>query len=55
MQKLPELMRFYKAVPASGQFFLENTPLLPLSHASLYKSLEHKALLWKTLCQMLKK
>jgi hypothetical protein len=49
MEKLPELMRFYK--PESlGKF-----PLLTLSPASVYKALEHKALLWKTLCQMLKK
>jgi hypothetical protein len=55
IQKLPELMRFYKAVPAHSQFFLNQTPLLILSPALVYKSLEHKALLWKTLCQMLKK
>ncbi len=55
MQQCPEFMRLYQSVPASAQFFLDKTPLLPLSHASLYKSLEHKALLWKTLCQMLKK
>jgi hypothetical protein len=55
MQKLPELMRFYKSVPASAQFFLDKTPLLVLSSSTVYKSLEHKALLWKTLCQLLKK
>ena len=55
MQKFPELMRHYKSTPANAQFFLDQTPLLPLSSASIYKSLEHKALLWKTLCQMLKK
>jgi hypothetical protein len=55
MQKFPELMRHYKSTPASAQFFLDQTPLLPLSSALVYKSLEHKALLWKTLCQMLKK
>ncbi len=55
MQKLPELMRFYKAFPASAQFFLDKTPLFVLSPASIYKSVEHKALLWKTLCQILKK
>ncbi|MBS0604615.1 MAG: hypothetical protein JSS60_06205 [Verrucomicrobia bacterium] len=55
MQKCLDLMRLYRAVPASSQFFLDKTPLLPLSPASLYKSLEHKALLWKTLCQTLKK
>lgn len=55
MQKLSELMRYYKAVPANTQYFLGQTPLLPLAAASIYKSLEHKALLWKTLCQMLKK
>lgn len=51
-QKLPELMRFYKQ--NNGQMYLDKTPLLILSSASVYKSLEHKAQLWKTLCQMLK-
>jgi hypothetical protein len=55
IQKLSELMRFYKAVPAHSQFFLNQTPLHILSPAQTYKSLEYKALLWKTLCQMLKK
>ena len=55
LQKLPELMRFYKAFPASGQFFLDKIPLFVLSPAAIYKSVEHKALLWKTLCQILKK
>ncbi len=49
MEKLPELMRFYNA-ESLGKF-----PLLTLSPASVYKALEHKALLWKKLCQMLKK
>ncbi len=53
MQKLPELMRFYKAIPAQSQFFLDKTPLVALSPASTYKSIEHKAALWKTLCQYL--
>jgi hypothetical protein len=55
MQQCTELMRFYRAVPSQAQFFLNQTPLFVLSKTSLYKSLEHKALLWKTLCQMLKK
>lgn len=55
IQTLPELMRFYKSVPAHAQLFLDTIPLLVLSPFSVYKSLEHKALLWKTLCQMLKK
>lgn len=55
IQTLPELMRFYKSVPAHAQLFLDTTPLLVLSSFSVYKSLEHKTLLWKTLCQMLKK
>jgi hypothetical protein len=54
IQKLPELMRFFKSVPAQAQFFLDKTPLLILSAASMYKSSEHKAALWKMLCQMLK-
>jgi hypothetical protein len=111
IQKLPELMRFYRSVPAQtqegiaklqfgaksalfaqdsdsaqiahsqsslsmcaetepaqkssaltskasfaipSQFFLDKIPLLVLSPISMYKSVEHKALLWKTLCQMLK-
>jgi hypothetical protein len=55
VQKLPQLMRFYRALPAQSQYYLDKTPLLPLSSASTYKSLEQKALLWKSLCQMLKK
>ncbi len=55
IQKLPELMHFYKSVPTHAQFFLDKIPLLVLSPVTVYKSLEHKALLWKTLCQMLKK
>jgi hypothetical protein len=55
IQKLPELMRFYKSIPAHAQLFLDRTPLFILSPVSTYQSLEHKALLWKTLCQMLKK
>jgi hypothetical protein len=54
-QKFPELMRHYKAIPANAKFFLDQIPLLVLSSTSSYKSLEHKALLWKTLCQILKK
>ena len=50
IDKFPALMRVHKALPASGR-----TPLLVLSPTSVYKSLEQKALLWKTLCQMLKK
>jgi hypothetical protein len=53
-QKLPQLMRFYRELPATSQYYLDKTPLLPLSSASAYKALEQKALLWKSLCQMLK-
>jgi hypothetical protein len=55
MRALPRLMQFYRELPASAEYFLHTIPLLPLSSAPLYKSLEHKALLWKTLCRMLKK
>lgn len=55
MKKHPELMKFYHANPAQSQSFLDKTPLLALSPASIYKLIEHKAHLWKTLCQMLKK
>ncbi len=55
LQKLSHLMRFYKALPATSESYLDKTPLLALSPASVYKSLEAKAHLWKTLCQMLKK
>ncbi len=54
-QQCADLMRAYRALPAQNQFFLDQTPLLPLSAANVYKSLEPKALLWKTLCQLLKK
>jgi hypothetical protein len=52
MRGMPRLMRFYRETPATAEYFLDKTPLLPLSSASLYKSIEHKALLWKTLCRM---
>lgn len=55
IKKLPELMKFYHAIPAQSQAFLDKTPLLALNSASLYKAIEHKAQLWKTLCQLLKK
>lgn len=55
LQELPELMRFYKAIPSRSEYYLDKIPLLQLSKASIYKSLEHKALLWKTLCRILKK
>ncbi|GEM_PF-4843025 len=55
MKKLPELMSFYHSVPAQSQFFLGKTPLLVLKNASIYKAIEQKAHLWKTLCQLLKK
>jgi len=54
IQQWTELMRFYKAMPTSGKLFLDKAPLLVLSSATLYKSLEHKAHLWKALCQLLK-
>jgi hypothetical protein len=55
IQKFPELIRFYKSIPANSQFFLDKTPFLPLDSTSVYKSVENKAALWKTLCRMLKK
>lgn len=55
IQKLPELMRFYKSIPANSQSFLDQIPLLVLFSSSVYQSVEQKALLWKTLCHMLKK
>lgn len=51
MQKLPELMRFYNSETGC----LGKIPVVALSSAAIYKVLEQKALLWKTLCQMLKK
>jgi hypothetical protein len=54
MKKLPELMKFYTAIPSQAQSFLDKTPLLALSTASVYKAIEQKAHLWKTLCQLLK-
>jgi hypothetical protein len=54
IQQWTELMRFYKAMPTSSQLFLDKIPLFVLSSATLYKSLEHKAHLWKMLCQLLK-
>lgn len=55
MKKLTGLMKFYHSIPAQSQVFLDKTPLLELSPSSIYKLIEHKAHLWKTLCQMLKK
>ncbi len=55
IKELPGLMQHYRSNPASSQHFLGQIPLLLLAQASVYKSLEHKAHLWKILCQMLKK
>lgn len=46
-QNYPELMRFYQAA--------SKVPFLSLSPAATYQALEQKALLWKSLCQILKK
>ena len=50
MQQLPELMRSFRQ--DGVHLFLNKTPLVLLAPASVYKSIEHKAQLWKTLCQM---
>jgi hypothetical protein len=55
MQELRGLMSFYHAIPSQSQLFLDKIPLLALSEAAVYKSIDHKASLWKTLCQLLKK
>lgn len=55
LQHCKELLRFYREFPAKGQLFLSAIPLLALSPSIVYSQLENKALLWKTLCQMLKK
>jgi hypothetical protein len=54
MQNFPELMRFYQAFPSQDRFLLGSILLLPLSAPSFYQSPEHKSLLWKKLCQILK-
>lgn len=53
VQSLPELMRFYKSYPSTGQLFLDQVPLLVLSPALTYRETDKKASLWKTLCQTL--
>jgi hypothetical protein len=55
MQELKGLMSFYHAIPSQSRVFLDKIPLLALSEAAVYKSIDHKASLWKTLCQLLKK
>ena len=55
LKQLPQLMRFYHAVPAQSQAFLDKIPLLELSSATFYKAIENKAHLWKLLCHILKK
>ncbi len=55
VKKLPELMQFYRALPAQGLHFLDKTPLFVLAPAATYKAIEQKAALWKTLCQILTK
>jgi hypothetical protein len=54
VKKHLSLMSFYQENPAQGNLLLNKTPLLILEQASLYhSSSEKKALLWKTICQML--
>jgi hypothetical protein len=50
IQQFPELMRYYKALPAQSQTFLGTIPLVTLLPTATYlQSLEQKALLWKHL------
>jgi hypothetical protein len=55
MKNYPDLMRYYKALPAQQESFLGKTPFISLSPTATYlTSPEHKAILWKKLCQILK-
>ena len=55
VEHLSDLMRFYKAYPSQSTAYLGAIPLLTLSETASYKALEHKAALWKKLCQILQK
>ena len=55
MEALKGLMSFYHAIPSQSRVFLDKIPLLALEETAVYKSIDHKAILWKTLCQLLKK
>ena len=55
LDQLKGLMSFYRGSPNQNTHFLDQTPLVPLLPASVYKQLEKKAEAWKTLCQILKK
>lgn len=55
LEQLKGLMSFYRGSPTQNAHFLDQTPLLPLLSASVYKQLDKKAEAWKTLCQILKK
>ncbi len=56
LEKYPELLKLYKALPAQEAAFLGSTPLLLLSPAHEYKQAAEKKLeLWKKICLMLKR
>lgn len=55
IKRFPHLMHRTRFHPANSEPFLGHIPLLILSPVSIYKSLEQKAHLWKTLCEKLKK
>ncbi len=46
------LMRYYRELPATNEFFLQNIPLLLLHPATTYRQhCEQKRSLWTSLCQ----
>ncbi|MBY0528843.1 MAG: hypothetical protein K2P51_01485 [Rhabdochlamydiaceae bacterium] len=56
LKHYPDLIRYYKALPSQNEAFLGKIPFISLSPATTYlASPEHKALLWKKVCQICKK
>lgn len=55
LNKMPELKRFYKSVPATGSHFIGKMPLLFIENPQHYfKQPAAKRQLWDTLCQTLR-
>lgn len=54
LEKYPELLKNYTAIPAQKTALLHNVPCIPLQSASVYKqNKQAKALLWKEILQTL--
>jgi hypothetical protein len=56
LEKAPALMNYYKKNPVTGSCFLAEIPVFVFAPSSTYlKDPSQKSLLWKSLCQLLKR